>query len=150
MFKEIIKRGLLGFIIGVFIGQTILIINSLIAGNGIYYAVNPFFIDKEGPQLTLVIIQYFLTGVIGATFSSCSIIFQNDKWSLLKQTIIHFLITSIVMFTCGAICHWFELNAKSAILWFAVYLFYYILFWLGFTIYYKIQIKKMNKNLTHF
>lgn len=147
MFKEIIKRGLLGFMIGVFIGQTILIINSLIAGNGIFYAVNPFLIDKQGAQLTLVIIQYFLTGVIGATFASCSIIFQTDKWSLLKQTIIHFLITSIVMFTCGAICHWFELNAKSAILWFAVYLFYYILFWIGFTLYYKIQIKKMNKNL---
>lgn len=147
MFKEIVKRGLLGFMIGVFIGQTILIINSLIAGNGIFYPVNRFLIDREGAQLSLVIIQYLLTGVIGATFASCSIIFQTDKWSLLKQTIIHFLITSSVMYICGFICHWFEHNVKSTVIWFAVFIIYYFLFWLGFTLYYRISIKRMNKKM---
>ena len=147
MFRKVIKRGLLGFMVGVFIGQTMLIINSLIAGNGVFYAINPFLIDREGPQLSLVIIQYFLTGVIGFTFSACSFIFQQDNWSILKQTLIHFCTTFTVMFSCGFICHWFEWNAKSILIWIAFYVAYYILFWLGFTIYYKITLKKLNDSL---
>lgn len=147
MFGKIVKRGLLGFMIGVFIGQTILILNSLLAGKGIYYPINPLMIDIEGPQLSRVIIQYFLTGVIGTTFAACSVIFEMDKWSILKQTLIHFVIVSVVMYFCGFICNWFEHNVKSTLIWFGIFLSYYILFWFGFTIYYKVQVKKMNKQI---
>lgn len=147
MLKEVIKRGLLGFIIGVFIGETLLIINSLLAGKGIFYPLNPLLISRDGPQLTLVIIQYLMTGIIGLSFASASVIFEIDNWSFLKQTIIHFLITSVVMYICGFICNWFAHTVLSTVIWFAVYIVIYLLFWLGFTIYYNIILKKMNKEL---
>lgn len=144
MFKKIVKRGLLGFMIGVFIGETILIINSLLAGNGIFYPINPLLISREGPQLTRVVIQYLLTGVIGMTFSASSVIFEKDDWGLLKQTSLHFVITSIVMYLCGFFCNWFDHTVLASVLWFAVFIIIYILFWAGFSIYYKVLLKKMN------
>lgn len=144
MFKEIVKRGLLGFMIGVFIGETILIINSVLAGKGIFYPINPLLISREGPQLTKVIIQYFLTGIIGMTFAASSIIFELDNWSLLKETVIHFCITSVVMYFCGFFCNWFDHTVIATILWFAVFIVIYILFWLGFTLYYRIAVRKIN------
>lgn len=145
MFKEIVKRGLLGFMIGVFIGETILIFNSILAGTGVFYPINPLFISMEGAQLTRVIIQYILTGVIGMMFAASSVIFQIEDWSLLKQTVIHFVIASVVMYVCGFVCNWFPHNLKNTLIWFAVFIVFYAVFWLGFTLYYRITVKKINE-----
>jgi hypothetical protein len=37
-----------------------------------------------------------LIGVISAVFSGSSVVFEIEKWSFLKQGLIHFLITTIV------------------------------------------------------
>ena len=42
MLKSILKRALFGFIYGVFIGQTILIIKSFFAGDGNFYPVSSY------------------------------------------------------------------------------------------------------------
>lgn len=144
MFKEIVKRGLLGFIIGVFIGETILIINSVLAGKGIFYPINPYLISGNGAQLTLVVIQYIMTGIIGMTFAASSVIFEKENWGLLRQTAVHFIITSVVMYICGFICNWFPHNFKSTAIWFGVFIIIYLLFWTGFTIYYRVVIRKIN------
>lgn len=144
MFKKIVKRGLLGFMIGVFIGETILIINSLLAGKGVFYPINPLLVSRDGAQLTLVIIQYVMTGIIGMMFAASSVIFEMENWSLLKQTLVHFIIASVVMYICGYICNWFPLNFKSSAIWFAVFIGFYLIFWIGFTVYYRVIIRKIN------
>ena len=95
--KAIIKRAILGFIYGVFIGQTILIIESLFMRDGNFYPVAASLVDLAGTKIAAVIIQYFLTGIIGTTFAATTVIFEMDNWSLLRQTILHFIITSNVM-----------------------------------------------------
>lgn len=144
MFKEIVKRGLLGFMIGVFIGETMLIINSLLAGKGVFYPINPLLISGNGAQLPLVVIQYVMTGIIGMTFAASSVIFEMENWGLLRQTAVHFIITSVVMYICGFICNWFPHNFKSTAIWFGVFIIIYLLFWTGFTIYYRVVIRKIN------
>lgn len=144
MFKEIVKRGLLGFMIGVFIGETMLIINSLLAGKGVFYPINPLLISGNGAQLSLVVIQYIMTGIIGMTFAASSVIFEMENWGLLRQTAVHFIITSVVMYICGFICNWFPHNFKSTAIWFGVFIIIYLLFWTGFTIYYRVVIRKIN------
>ena len=145
--KAIAKRAVLGFIYGVFIGQTILIIESLFMRDGNFYAVSASLLELAGTKIAAVIIQYFLTGIIGLTFASTTVIFEMDEWSLLRQTITHFIITSIVMYVAGFLCGWFPHTVGSTLVWFGVFVVVYLIFWICFSLYYKNKVKKMNEAL---
>ena len=145
--KEVAKRAIMGFIYGVFIGQTILIIESLFMRDGNFYAVSASLLELAGTKIAAVIIQYFLTGIIGTTFAATTVIFEMDNWSLLRQTIIHFIITSIVMYIAGFLCGWFPHTVSSTLAWFGVFIVVYIIFWICFSLHYKNKVKKMNEAL---
>ena len=147
MKKEVTKRAILGFIYGVFIGQTILIIESLFMRDGNFYAVSNSLLELAGTKIAAVIIQYFLTGIIGTTFAATTVIFEMDNWSLLRQTITHFVITSIVMYIAGFLCGWFPHTVVSTLIWFGVFVVVYVIFWICFSMYYKNKVKKINSHL---
>ena len=145
--KAVAKRAILGFIYGVFIGQTILIMESLFMRDGNFYAVSNSLLQLAGTKIGAVIIQYFLTGLIGTTFAATTVIFEMDSWSLLRQSILHFIITSIVMYAAGFLCGWFPHTLVSTLIWFGVFIVVYVIFWISFTIYYKNKVKKINEAL---
>ena len=145
--KEAVKRAIMGFIYGVFIGQTILILESLMARDGNFYPVAASLVELAGTKIGAVIIQYFLTGIIGTTFAATTVLFEIDNWSLLKQTIIHFIITSIVMYIAGFLCGWFPHKLSSTLIWFGIFIVIYVIFWVCFSSYYKNKVKKMNEAL---
>ena len=145
--KEVAKRAILGFIYGVFIGQTILIIESLFMRDGNFYAVSTSLLELAGTKIAAVIIQYFLTGIIGTTFAATTVIFEMDNWSLLRQTILHFIIVSIVMYIAGFLCGWFPHTVVSTLIWFGVFVVVYVIFWICFSMYYKNKVKKINSHL---
>lgn len=145
--KEAVKRAIMGFMYGVFIGQTILILESLMARDGNFYPVAASLVDLAGTKIAAVIIQYFLTGLIGTTFAATTVLFEIDSWSLLKQTIIHFIITSIVMYVAGFLCGWFPHKVSSTLIWFGIFIVIYVIFWISFSSYYKNKVKKMNEAL---
>ena len=147
MRKQIIKRFLIGFATGVFVGETILILTSVFAGNGTFSPVSPYLVRNAGSDLAAVIIQYLCTGIMGATFASSSIIFELDNWSLLKQTVVHFLSTSILMYIVGFFCGWFPHNVSSTLLWFGVFIVVYLIFWISFIMYYKKKTREINEKL---
>ena len=147
MKKEVAKRAVLGFIYGVFIGQTILILESLMKFDGNFYYVASSLVSLAGTKLAAVIIQYFLTGIIGLTFASTTVIFEMDSWSLVRQTITHFVITSIVMYVAGFLCGWFPHTVASTLIWFGVFVVVYLIFWVCFSLYYKNKVKKINEAL---
>ena len=147
MLKKFVKRAILGFMIGIFIGQTILIIESLMVGDGNFYAVSTYLVEHTKTRIAAVIVQYLITGIIGMTFASTTIIFELDKWSLLAQTALHFIITSIVMFFSGFFCGWFPHTTVSTIIWFGVFIVTYIIIWISFMLYYRKKTKEINKAL---
>lgn len=136
MFKKIISRAFFGFISGVCIGQVITIINVLLSKSGTYSI-----------SLVPMIIQFFMTGLIGLNYSASSIIFEIDKWGMTKQTIIHFLITSSVLYVAFAACKWVRMTILSTLIWFGICIVIYVIFWVSFFIYFKIKIKETNKQL---
>ncbi len=147
MLNKIIKRALLGFIYGIFIGQTILILESLFKGDGSFHSVSEYLLAHTNTELAAVIAQYFITGIIGITFASTTVIFELDRWSLVAQTALHFVITSVVMFFAGFFCGWFPHTAISTLIWFGVFIVVYIIMWLSFTLYYRKKTKEINNAL---
>ena len=55
--KEAVKRAIMGFMYGVFIGQTILILESLMARDGNFYPVAASLVNLAGTKIAAVIIQ---------------------------------------------------------------------------------------------
>ena len=147
MLKEIIKRALMGFMIGVFVGETILIFESLIGGNGSFYPVSAYLSANTRTEIGAVIFQYIITGILGLTFSTGSIIFELDSWSLLKQTVVHFVESSVIMYLAGLFCGWFPHNAMSTIIWFVMFIVIYIIFWVSFYSYFKKKTREINESL---
>ena len=82
MFKKFIKRALLGFIYGIFIGQTILILESLFKGDGNFHPVSAYLLAHTNTTIAAVIAQYFITGIIGVTFAGTTVIFEMDRWTV--------------------------------------------------------------------
>ena len=145
--NTIIKRAILGFIYGVFIGQTILILESLMVGDGNFYAVSNYLVNHTSTRISAVIAQYFITGIIGLSFAATTVIFEMDRWSILGQTALHFVINSIVMYVSGFFCGWFPHTVGSTLIWFGIFIVVYVIIWLCFTMYYKKKTKEINKAL---
>ena len=84
---------------------------------------------------------------VGTTFAATTVIFEMDNWSLIRQTLLHFIITSIVMYIAGFLCGWFPHTVVSTLIWFGVFIVVYVIFWVCFSLYYKNKVKKINEAL---
>ena len=85
----------------------------------------------------------FLTGVIISIVAAASVIYDIKKWSLLKQSAIHFVIMILTIFPCLLISGWYELSSFADYLKvFGIFLLCGCVFW---TIGYFVFGKLLNK-----
>ena len=90
------KRGALSFPIGVGVSQLVNILISLGLGHGGYLSVLPDFAARFPNEITAVIVQALLMGLLSSTFAASSVFFSVDKWSFLRQCATHFAVTAAV------------------------------------------------------
>lgn len=136
--KTALKRGLLGIPLGVFINQTIFILII------IFYNTLPAIANMTKHQ---IILQYVLSSILGFIYTACTVIFEIDEWSHLKQTIVHFIFTSIVFYFVAIWGGWLPKDIKSIILFSIIFLTIYIVTWLSFKIYWNNKIEDINNRL---
>lgn len=141
--KKALLRGLLGAPLGVFISTTIGIIYSIVYGQ--LLVIPP--VSGGESQLNAYLIQYFVSMVVGFTFAFGSAIFQVDSWGLTKQTVLHFLLTSIVFLPCSILAKWVKPDLISALIYFLIFIAIYVMAWFSQYIGWKIRIKKLNQKL---
>ena len=96
MFKTAMKRGALSFLIGLGLSQLVNIIISLSMGHGAYISVMPDFAALFSNELTAVIAQALLTGLLSFAFAASSVFFSIERWSFLRQCAAHFAVTAAV------------------------------------------------------
>lgn len=136
IFGKLIKNLILGFIIGVFIGETIFLF-TLIFGN---YTIS---VDKS-----TMITQYLLAGIVGAAFAGSSTIYYMKSWSLFKKTFIQLLIAVPVYFTACYIGGWIRAKSFfSIILYIISFFIIFFIVWFIFVCFWKTKINKLNKHL---
>ncbi len=147
MKKKIILRSLLGAPIGVTISAIIAIIISLCLGHGEYVPAAQELIDWCGNEITAVIVQTVCSMLIGAIYSGASVIWEVEKWSLTKQTLIHFAIFVISFVPVSYVLYWMPHNLYGALGYAAGFIIMYVLIWVANYFPIKAKIKKMNKQL---
>ena len=82
----------------------------------------------------------FLTGVIISIVAAASVIYDIEKWSLLKQSAIHFIVMILTIFPCLLISGWYELSSFTDYLKvFGIFLLCGCVFWtIGYLVFGKL------------
>jgi len=142
MKKQIVLRGLLGFPLGITIGYIITIILSLYRGNGVYSPCTPELVTTMGTEIKAVLLQTLLSGILGTSFSACSVIWETDNWSIAKQTFIYFSITAFVMLPVAYLTNWMPHSLVGFLSYFGVFIAIFFIIWI---IQYFIWMKKIKQ-----
>ena len=108
MRKQALLRAAVGFPTGIAIGQAICVLLSLFWGQGRYLACMPQLIEALGDEARAVAVQTLVCGVIGSACAAGSIIWQLERWSLLRQTIVSFALLSGAMLPAAYLMGWME------------------------------------------
>ena len=144
MKKKIALRCLLGAPIGLAISTIITIIISLSVNDGNFYPVVPQLIDECKTELHAVLLQAACSLLYGAAWGGASLIWENEKWSLLRQTAVHLAVCSLSTFPIAYFMHWMNHSAVGITLYFGAFLIIYFFVWL--TQYYTIKRRVQQLN----
>lgn len=147
MKKQIIKRSLWGFPLGITLGYLITILISLGWANGYYVPCVPELISATGNEINAVILQTLLSGIIGTGFAASSVIWDIDNWSTVKQTGIYFSIISIIMLPIAYLAYWMEHSVRGFLIYFGIFVFIFAISWITMYVVGKNNVKKMNAKL---
>ena len=146
MKKKVISRCLIGAPIGLFVCHLILIIISVFINlftlrKGEFFSAPPSLITLCGNELNAVIIQTICSLIMGAAFAGASVIWEVENWSLLKQTILHFLVISVSTLPIAYCMYWIPHTFRGIFIYIAIFFFIYFSVWIGryFTMKKKIQ-----------
>ena len=106
MKKKAFLRGLLGFPIGISVGYIITILISFLAGNGTYTPCVPELLNQFKNEINAIAFQTVLCGLLGTASAAASIIWEIDRWSIVKQSGIYFIALSSSMLPIAYFNYW--------------------------------------------
>lgn len=132
MIIEVLKRSIIGIAFGAistFIALTIMKFNNI-----------------EG-TISEVWLHMLASFILGIYYGLSSFIFENNRWSPLKKTIIHFSLSIVVYFLIAFPVGWVPLHPLAIVLSIFIFIVIYVLFWSGYYLYYKKVEASMNAQL---
>lgn len=147
MKKKAVLRGLIGVPLGIAMGYLITIVISLGWGQGRYVACMPELTALAGSEAGAVAIQAVLCGVLGAAFAMCSVIWEMERWSLLKQSAIYFAITALVMLPVAWLCGWMEHSASGVAIYMGVFAGIFAVAWMAQYLLWRGKIRHLNRRM---
>lgn len=145
MKKKVMLRCLIGAPIGLSISFIITLIISIIINKGEYYPVVPQLTSLCGNELNAVIIQTVCSLIYGAVFGGASAIWEVEKWSLLKQTVIHCLIISVSSFPIAYFMYWMPHSFWGIAGYIAIFFFIYFFIWISWYFAMRKRIRELNE-----
>lgn len=80
-------------------------------------------------------------------FSVTPLYFENENWSLVRQTVYHFITVLILYFITAFGLHWFPITPLSFLTFILLFLGVYAVIWVSFYFYFKSEAKKMSEEL---
>lgn len=85
--------------------------------------------------------------ILGIYYGCSSFIFEIEKWSPLKQTIIHFILSFAIWLPIAIITGWVPLNLSTIFIGVIIFTVLYLLTWYGHFLYFKKVENDMNNLL---
>ncbi len=148
MKTKVLRQFFIGTLIGLFISICINLVFSFIYGNGDFLVATPSLVLAKGNEINAFIFQNILSMLLGGIFGVTNNVYENDNLSLTAQTIIHFAITFTTVTTVATLNHWFPFNILNFIAYTLQWIAIYFIIWFAHYMYYKKQVKDINKKLS--
>lgn len=147
MRQRLFRRCAIGACIGVTISVTITVIISAIVGDGNYYPVPPQLIRDCGTELGAVLTQLGGSLLYGAALAGASVIWEVERWSLLRQTATHLLICSAATLPAAWGLYWMPHSGVGILEYFGVFFAIYLLIWVVTYGRIKRQVRQFNEKI---
>lgn len=112
-----------------------------------YLPSSPEFVRHFSTPLAAVAVSILLWAVIGLLWGTGALLFKVSRWSLLKRTIIHFIVTYAGLLILGSLAGWFAMNLASWLIFTLIFFFIYLAVWAINRKLIKNQIRQINRKL---
>lgn len=149
MKKKIIERTVVGFVIGIAIGQVISVLISLISGKGEFLVCAPAFTELIGNEAAAAAIQTLLCGVMGTGYAAASLIWENEKLNIAAQTGICFGIYAVTLLPIAYFTNWMEHSVLGVLGYIGIFVASFVVVWLNQYLLLKRRIKAINAKMQH-
>lgn len=137
---------------GIVISHTIAFIiywfESAVRGvNGEFYPMVPGMVERFGNGLTAILVQNILLTVFGVVIGVAGLLYEYEAWSLMKRTIVHFVLLIGMFLSVGLTLLWIPADLVSVLQILLPFFIIYVVVW--FVMYGKIlrEIRKMNQKI---
>ena len=144
MKRKILLRCLVGGPIGIAITCLTTLLISFGIGDGNYYPIVPELAEICGGELNAVAVQMLCAFLYGAVWGGASVIWEADNWSLLRMTLTHSLICSLVTFPVAYFLHWMPHNVAGILIYFGIFFAIYLSIWFSMYMMIRGKIRRLN------
>ncbi len=100
-----------------------------------------------GNDVLALIVEILLAGCIGFVGMGGSVIYEIEKWSIVRCTATHFILTMGTFSFIATYLKWFEGDMVSFIIWLVAMVVAYVMIWLIQYFVFKKQVREINENL---
>lgn len=145
--KKIISPMVKGLLICEFVLLIISLVMSYIFTDGDFSIANPMLIENSKSVFSASFLSICLAGLLGLVFGFASVVWEEEKLSILARTILHFLLTASTMIFVGYKLYWFQKSFLSLAIFLAIYFLIYLGIWFIEYAIYKRDIASLNAKI---
>ena len=146
MIKKTIKLALIGFVIGMAVGNIIAIAVSYASGGDVL-VFSPLLLEKAGSAAGALALQTFLSGVIGLFAFGGVILYEIDTLPLPLVSVSHCALILAVYFPVALYLDWIRPTLHDTVMMTCIMVAAYMIIWLIMYIRYQAEVREMNELL---
>lgn len=98
-------------------------------------------------EIETVLFHLGVANIVGIIFSFASLVFEREEWSILKQTMIHFIILLGTFLPIAIWVGWVPASPAPILLCIGSFIVIYFIIWFTMTMYWKKKIEGLNNGL---
>lgn len=120
---------------------------SYLYGLSNYVPSAPTFTNHFSRPLNAVLASVILWGLMGFIFSAGALIYKHEQWSILKRTIVNFVIYYCGFTPLAILAGWFPLTLVNVAVFTGIFVLVFILMWFINTYITKREVRRINKKI---
>ena len=146
MKKKVFKLALIGFFLGMLIGNLIAFLTRDKSTQPLVI-VSPVLIERTGSVTAAMIVNTLLSGLLGATAWAGVIFHDPDEfdWGMTKAAIYHFLLIMAFNIPIALYCGWCPSDPVSLLIWIAIMAAAYFIVWFIMYLIHKKETAELNE-----
>jgi hypothetical protein len=147
MLKNALVRGIHSFMYATAINVVIALIMIAIVNKPDFLPLVPDYAARFESGITAFLLQTVLIGMTSAAFGAGSVILEIERWSLLKQSIIYFILTAAIWVPVSIFCWCINKYTTAFISIICSYIISYVITWIIQYTLCKKSVTKINQKL---